>query len=94
MRQAFYVEQQIKGLCTIPRCGEPLCEGSKSHCTEHREAHRKRQRERMARMRKWWRHNHDCIYCSGQRKAIEVSPGKFLRYCGACADLQSERKSR
>lgn len=94
MRQEFYVEQQIKGLCTIPKCNEPLCAGSKSHCTVHRDAHRKRQRERMARMRKWWRFSKLCIYCNGKRKAIEVSPGKFLRYCAVCAEAQVDRKCR
>ena len=92
MRLAYYNEQQVKGLCTL--CDEPRAPGSKCHCPEHQAAHRKAQREWISRKRKWWRFNHDCIYCNGKRKAIEVSPGKWLRYCAACAELQAERKQR
>jgi len=90
MRLAHYAEQQARGKCTL--CDEPRI--NSAHCKIHRDEHRKAQRERMRRMRRWWRANHDCIYCNGKRKAIEVSPGKYLRWCAVCAEWHSERKRK
>lgn len=94
MRAAFYAEQQAQGLCTLPKCGEPLAPGSRCHCSAHQVAHREKQRTWIERRRRWWRHANLCIYCNGKRQAIETNPGQFLVYCAVCAEAQSERRNK
>lgn len=81
-----YQERKLNRLCVD--CAMPAAPGN-IRCELHAEERRTYARDRMRRLRPWWRFNKDCIYCSGKRKAMPK-----VRYCAVCAEAQEERKSK